>query len=166
MKPLPLSLALRLALRELRGGLTGFYVFIACIAIGVAAIAGVNSVARALTEGISAEGRVILGGDLAFSLIHREATPEEFRFLAGAGELGRVATMRAMLRRADQQGQALVELKAVDASYPHGGTLLLENGGDGHSLLAARDGIFGALVAPEVLDRLEIALGDRVFLGN
>ena len=39
------SLPLRYALRELRGGLRGFYVFIACIALGVMAIAGVGSVA-------------------------------------------------------------------------------------------------------------------------
>ena len=66
----------------------------------------------------------------------------------------------------DGEGQALVELKAVDAAYPHGGSLVLEGGGDGQALLAARDGIFGALVAPEVLDRLGLALGDRVMLGE
>lgn len=36
------SLAFRYALRELRGGLRGFYVFIACIALGVMAISGVG----------------------------------------------------------------------------------------------------------------------------
>ena len=45
------SLPLRYALRELRGGLRGFYVFIACIALGVMAIAGVGSVAASLGEG-------------------------------------------------------------------------------------------------------------------
>ena len=57
---------LRFALRELRGGLRGFYVFIACIALGVMAIAGVGSFARSLTDGLAREGRVILGGDLDF----------------------------------------------------------------------------------------------------
>ena len=56
-------------LRELRGGLRGFYVFIACIALGVMAIAGVGSVARGLADGLAREGRVILGGDLSFSLM-------------------------------------------------------------------------------------------------
>ena len=63
------SLALRYALRELRGGLRGFYVFIACIALGVMAIAGVGSVAASLSEGLTREGRTSLGGDIAFSLI-------------------------------------------------------------------------------------------------
>ena len=75
------SLALRYALRELRGGLRGFYVFIACIALGVMAIAGVGSVAASLSEGLAREGRTLLGGDAAFSLIQREAKPDEVAFL-------------------------------------------------------------------------------------
>ena len=39
--------ALRFAWREIRGGLRGFYVFVARIALGVMAIAGVGSVASA-----------------------------------------------------------------------------------------------------------------------
>ena len=68
-----LPLLLRLAFRELRGGLQGFGIFLACIALGVAAIASVSSLSRSLTEGITREGRRILGGDMAFSLLQREA---------------------------------------------------------------------------------------------
>ena len=75
--------ALRFALRELRGGLRGFYVFIACIALGVMAIAGVGSVASGLADGLAREGRVILGGDVAFSLSLREASAAERAFLDG-----------------------------------------------------------------------------------
>ena len=79
----PRSLALRFALRELRGGLRGFYVFIACIALGVMAIAGVGSVAASLGEGLAREGRNLLGGDIAFVLFQREAKPQELAFLCG-----------------------------------------------------------------------------------
>ena len=75
------SLALRYALRELRSGLRGFYVFIACIALGVMAIAGVGSVAASLSDGLTREGRTLLGGDVAFSLMQREAKPDEVAFL-------------------------------------------------------------------------------------
>ena len=71
----------RFALRETRGGLRGFAVFIACIALGVAAIAGVGSFARSLSDGLAREGRAILGGDVAFSLIAREASAAERTFL-------------------------------------------------------------------------------------
>jgi putative ABC transport system permease protein len=167
MSGLHMPLSLRFALRELRGGLSGFYILIACIAVGVAAIAGINSVSQALTESIAAEGRVILGGDLAFSLVHRRATPEEAAFLASKGEVGSIATMRAMVRRTDETNQALVELKAVDAAYPHGGMLALEDGGaNGQQRLAEQNGAFGALVAPELLDRLGIAVGEQILLGT
>ncbi len=57
-------LPLRFALREMRGGLHGFYVFIACIALGCMAIAGVGSLAASLADGLARQGQVILGGDL------------------------------------------------------------------------------------------------------
>src|SRR5882757_6063044 len=116
--------ALRFAVRELRGGLRGFAVFIACIALGVMAIAGVGSFARSLTDGLAREGRVILGGDLAFTLIHREATPEERSFLASHGQVSVGATLRAMARTTDGRN-ALIELKAVDGLYPLYGTVAL-----------------------------------------
>ena len=71
-------------LRELRSGLRGFYVFIACIALGVMAIAGVGSVAASLSDGLTREGRTLLGGDVAFSLIQREAKPGGNRLPARA----------------------------------------------------------------------------------
>ena len=46
--PLPVALALR----ELRGGLSGFYVFVACIALGVAVITAVGALADALRSKI------------------------------------------------------------------------------------------------------------------
>src|SRR5450756_1993512 len=110
------SLALRYALRELRGGLGGFYVFIACIALGVMAIAGVGSVAASLSEGLAREGRTLLGGDVAFNLFQREAKPAEIEFLRARGELSAAATLRGMARSADGK-LALVEIKAVDRAY-------------------------------------------------
>jgi putative ABC transport system permease protein len=154
-----------LALRELRGGVRGFYIFLACIALGVAAIAGVNSVSTALTAGIAAEGRTILGGDMAFRLTQREATAEERAFLERAGLIGRVASMRAMARNPDGSGQTLVELKAVDEQYPHAGAMTLRGGGGTQDALASVGGIHGALVVPELLDRLSLDIGDRIALG-
>ena len=75
--PAGVRLALLFAARELRGGLRGFYVFAACVGLGVMAIAGVGSVASSLTDGLAREGRVILGGDVSFSLSLREASADE-----------------------------------------------------------------------------------------
>jgi putative ABC transport system permease protein len=159
------SLALRYALRELRSGLRGFYVFIACIALGVMAIAGVGSVAASLGDGLTREGRSLLGGDVAFSLIQREAKPDEIAFLRSRGEVSVVATLRGMARIVDGR-LALVELKAVDGAYPMLGTLALDPNVPLADLLAERDGGFGAAVDSVLLARLDLKIGDRVTVGS
>ena len=159
------SLALRYALRELRGGLRGFYVFIACIALGVMAIAGVGSVAASLSEGLTREGRTLLGGDVAFSLIQREAKPEEIDFLRARGQVSVAAALRVMARSSDGK-LALVELKAVDGNYPMLGEVTLDPKMPMADLLAERDGAFGAAVDSTLLARLDLKLGDRITIGN
>ena len=103
---------LRLALRDLRGGLAGLRIFLACIALGVATIVGVNSLARSLDDGLSRDGRAILGGDASFSLIHRELSDSERAFLGAHGALSTVGDMRAMAR-ADDGTAALIEIKSA-----------------------------------------------------
>jgi predicted lysophospholipase L1 biosynthesis ABC-type transport system permease subunit len=64
---------------------SGFLIFIACIALGVAAIGGVNSVARNQAESVADQGQTLLGGDLRFELNQREASAEECAFLDSLG---------------------------------------------------------------------------------
>ena len=161
----PASLPLRYALREMRGGLRGFYVFIACIALGVMAIAGVGSVAASLREGLAREGRTLLGGDVAFSLFQREARPEEIAFLRTRGGVSVTASLRGMAR-ADDGRLALVEIKAVDAAYPMLGELTLEPKMPIKDFLADHDGIFGAAADSTLLSRLDLKLGDRISVGS
>mgnify|MGYP006873846451 CR=1 FL=1 len=159
-------LALRFALRELRGGLKGFYIFIACIALGVAAISGVTSVSRALTEGISQEGQAILGGDLSFRLVHRQVNEDERSYIDSLGAVSEVATLRAMARRADTADQALVELKAVDDVYPLYGALELQSGQSLVDALEQRNGRWGAVAELALLARLDVEVGDTLELGR
>jgi putative ABC transport system permease protein len=158
-------LPLRFALRELRAGLRGFYVFIACIALGSLAIAGVGSLAASLADGLAREGRIILGGDLAFTLIQREAGPSEQEFLQSHGQVSSAATMRAMARAPDGQA-TLVEMKAVDASYPLFGQVLLDPPIALADALAWHDGAFGAVADPTLMARLDIKSGARLTIGN
>src|SRR5690349_2129391 len=160
-----LGLSLRYALRELRGGLRGFYVFIACIALGVMAIAGVGSVAASLGEGMAREGRALLGGDVAFLLFQREAKPDELAFLRSRGEVSVVGTMRGMARAEDGK-LALVEMKGVDNTYPSIGELTLNPVLPMNDLLSQRDGVFGAAADPTLLARLDLKVGDIVTVGD
>lgn len=160
-----IALSLRLALRDLRAGLRGFGVFIACLALGVMTIAAVASASRGLTEGLAREGRRILGGDASFSLIQREARPEEIAFLSARGTVSTIATLRAMAN-AGEKGSALVEIKAVDGSYPSIGTLETTPQEPLAGLLAARDGHYGAVADPVLFGRLGLRPGDVVTVGT
>ncbi|MCF4126642.1 ABC transporter permease [Methylobacterium sp. SyP6R] len=164
-RPSRLPLTLRLALRELRGGLRGFTVLLACIAIGVATIAGVASLSRSLSDGLAREGRKILGGDVTFGLIHREASPQERAFLDSRGRVSVAGFTRAMASAGDK-GAALVELKAVGPDYPAVGALTTEPSMPPSAIFAARDGIYGAAADPALLARLDLKLGDRLTVGG
>lgn len=179
----------RMALGEVTRGLGGFRILIACIALGVAVIAGVGGLSDALKGGFERQGKSLLGGDVALSRPHRRATDEERRWLAGKGRLSEAATMRSMARRADGSEQALVEVKGVDSAYPLVGTVKLAGvaaprsisgaGGVSHpatpdwSRALAFDGNGpakgagpGAVVDPLLLQRLGLAVGDRMQLGR
>src|ERR1700730_16572729 len=80
-----LPLAFRLARREMRGGLRGFGIFLACLTLGVAAIAGVASLAAAVYAGLKGDARIVLGGDVEFNLVTRPASAGQRAALAGGG---------------------------------------------------------------------------------
>ncbi len=156
---------LRFAWRELRGGMRGFGVFIACIALGVLAIAGVGSVAASLADGVANAGQLILGGDLSFALIQREASGDERAFLDGHGTVSVAATTRAMARTSDGRS-TLVEVKAVDAAYPLFGAVATDPKMPLPAVFAQNGDAFGAAVDPALLTRLDLKVGDRVTIGN
>ena len=158
--------AIRIALRELRGGLSGFYIFLACIALGTGAIAAVNSVASTITASIASQGQSLLAGDVRFELNNREANSEEMSFLEGLGTVAKSTGLRSMARLADGSDQSLVEIKAVDDAYPLYGEVKTEPTEPLQSLLKADGSVYGAVAAPLLLDRLGIKPGDEILVGN
>lgn len=160
-----LSLALRLAVRELRGARRGFGIFLACLAVGVMAIAGIGSFARALTEGLEKEGRAILGGDAAFSLVQREATARELGAIGAGGTVSKVALLRAMARNASGDA-TLVELKAVDAAYPLVGRLDISPAPSLPDLFRQAQGAYGAAADEVLMTRLGLGIGSRITVGE
>ncbi|MFU0506158.1 ABC transporter permease [Pseudaminobacter sp. NGMCC 1.201702] len=150
----------------MRGGFSGFLIFLTCIALGVAAIGGVNSVARSITAGVANEGQVLLGGDLRFQLNQREATPEEITFLRQLGSLSESASMRSMARLEDGSDQSLAEVKAVDDAYPLFGALATEPVLSRDELFGKNEGVYGAAAASQLFERLGLKPGSRVKLGD
>jgi putative ABC transport system permease protein len=158
-----LPLALTLALREQRNGLRGFYVFIACVVLGVAVITGVGALADALRSSFERQGEALLGGDVTLARPHKPAEGQERDWLFKQGRISETATMRAMGRHPGGTEQALIELKGVDAAYPLVGSVTLAGG---MSLDEAIRHQPGAAIDPILLERLGLKVGDDLSLGK
>ncbi len=163
-----LGLILRLARRELRGGLSGFRIFLASLALGVAAIAAVGTVSSAILTGLNRDARVLLGGDVDLRSIHVPVAPAARDFADAEGTLTEIINMRAMAARAgDADGRrALVELKAVANAYPLVGAVTLSPAGPLDGALAFRDGVDGAVIDRALAARLGLTLGDVLEVGD
>ncbi len=165
-----MPLALRFAFREMRGGLAGFRIFIACLALGVAAIAGVGSLSSAIFEGLRVEGAALLGGDVEMELNYRRANGDELAYMNSAGLLSPLTQIRAMAYDANGDGRTLVEVKEVDAHYPLYGGVVLDPPLPLAEALAQTEEkngpAWGAAVDKTLLDRLDLALGDVFTMGD
>lgn len=158
-------LALRFAWRELRSGISGFRIFLACLALGVAAIAASGSTAEAFRQGLASQAREILGGDLVFSVDQRRFTPEQRLAFAKLGPIAYSVRANGMAETLSGE-RRLVDMRGVDAAYPLVGMVELSGAPDLETALRTEDGIAGAVVEQTLLDRLDLRLGDRFMIGK
>ena len=160
--------AWRIAVRELRGGLSGFRVFLLCLALGVGAIAGVGSLSQAILGALTDNGRSLLGGDLEVRLAGYRADTGLRATFGKGGTLSEIATLRAMARTSAKASASasLVEVKAVDGAYPLYGAVTITSGAPAMATLEQRGGRFGALVEQALLDRLGLDIGGALKLGQ
>ena len=162
-----LSVAYRIARRELRGGLKGFRVFLACLALGVAAIAAVGSVRESIRTGLDREGATILGGDAEVTLTYRFAEAEEREWIESAAvEVTEIVDFRSMavFGDGDAAERALTQVKGVDGAYPLYGQVVLEPAMRLGEALGGETP--GAVMDPVLIARLGMALGDQFRLGE
>jgi putative ABC transport system permease protein len=160
-----MSLALSIARRELRGGLKGFRVFLACLALGVAAIAAVGTLRAGIQQGLSEQGAVILGGDAEMRFAYRTADAEERAYMERiATRVSEVYDFRSMVLTEDDQ--ALTQIKAVDSAWPLTGSAGLDPAIPVAEALGPQNGLPGAIMDPVLMDRLDLAIGDSFRLGT
>jgi putative ABC transport system permease protein len=164
IEPRTISLALRLARRDLRHGLRGFGVFLTCLFLGVFAISAIGSFTASAKSGLLADAGALLGGDFEVRLAHRQLPEEALSFLAGKGTVSKVTTMRTMVARVDGKSRVLGELKAIDNAYPLYGQIDIE---PQQAILTALGGDDnGALVEKAMLARLDVEVGDTIRVGS
>ena len=160
-----MSLALRIAARELRGGLKGLRVFLICLALGVAAIAGVATLRASIQAGLSDQGSVLLGGDAEMRFTYRFANEDERAFMARhAARVSEIVDFRSMAITPGDQ--ALTQVKAVDPSWPLYGAAVLEPDMPLATALAGQNGLPGAVLDPLLIERLGLKPGDSFTLGT
>jgi putative ABC transport system permease protein len=165
-----MSFVLNLARRELRASWRRLLFFFLCVGIGVGSIVALRSMIRNLNRAVAGEARLLLTAD-AQADTTREWTAETLSVISRiaqaplVGERTETIEAPTMLRPAEEtrEGALMVELKGVEPPFPLYGEFRLRGGGPfDHSLLA--DG--GAVVAPLLLERLDLKVGDRVRIGE
>ncbi len=192
MTPFPL----RMAWRETRAAWRHFLFFFLCIALGVGALVGVSLFAVILEQTVTREARSLLGGDLEIRLSRPMSEKGEATLdsLANRGIAMTHATelvaMAAAVGQQPARKTQLVELKAVEASYPLYGELRLDppsslgdhlhrdsgtcRGDSGNALTralgsegATQSGpCYGAVVQQSLLITVGLSLGDQVKIGQ
>ncbi|MBW4709796.1 FtsX-like permease family protein [Roseobacter sp. YSTF-M11] len=164
-----LKLAATFARRELRGGLRGFRIFLACLALGVAAIAAVGSVRSSIEAGLAREGAALLGGDAEMDFTYRFATKQEKAWMEStATAVSEIVDFRSMavVGSGDQVERGLTQIKAIDDAYPLVGRVELIPDIPLAQALADRGGVPGAVMERVLMDRLGLSVGDIFRLGT
>lgn len=160
-----IALAYKFARRELRGGLKGFRIFLACLALGVAAIAAVGTVRTSIEAGLSREGAALLGGDAELELTYRFASADERAWMdTNAEQVSEIADFRSMVVVGEQRG--LTQVKAVDAFYPLIGEVGLKPPMPMSVALGEQSVLPGAVMERILVDRLGLEISDIFKLGT
>lgn len=155
-----------MALREMRASWRRLVFFFICISIGVGAIVALRSVIQNVRQVFAGEARALIAGDAILStnraIDAALATRIDERLRQARATVVHSVEMGTMVRPANGDVSRMVELRAVEAGFPYYGELKLEGERYDHRLLSG----FGALVRPELLAQLGIAVGDTLLIGS
>ncbi len=161
---------IRMVGRELRASWRRLAFFFVCVAVGVSAIVALRSVIQQVGVAMAGETRALLAADV---LVESEQPWSEAartfidEILDAEPGLTRTLSIETatMARPADEAKAAarVVELRGVQAAFPFYGTFVLQDDRSYHHGLLAGG---GALVRPELLTQLDVAVGDDILIGN
>lgn len=185
MQRLPISFLM--AWREIRGSWRQFVFFLACLAVGVGAVVGIELFATNVESLILRDARSLLGGDLEIRAAHQlsesgretldslrernvevthvrelvgmAAVPMEDRSQPLDDDCPSPCTLSQREREFDAQATQLVELKAVEERYPLYGQVEMTPQQPLHSSLARLDCPSRPCFGALVQESLLISLG-------
>lgn len=157
-----------LAWRDLRASGRSLWIFVACLVLGVSLVAAGGGLYRQVADALRADARLLFGGDVEVEY-QQPLPPEMLAWMSapsqGAATVSRLIELRTMLRSADGRAQ-LIELQSTDAAYPLYGKVTLSPAGSLDTALAEQNGDWGAALDATLAQRMGIAVGGRVEIGN
>ncbi len=181
-----IPLSLKMAWRETRGGWRRFGFFVACLAVGVGAVTGIDLFATNVEGLILGDARSFLGGDVEIrvsrnmgesgraalaSLNERHIAVTHVRELVGMAAVRTRAFNEAGRERLAARPTQLVELKAVESNYPLYGRVAVSPARPLPALLSPVSSCpdvpcFGIVAQESLLVILGLDLGSHLKIGQ
>jgi putative ABC transport system permease protein len=166
-----MNFILNLTAREIRSSWRRLLFFFLCIAIGVGSIVALRSLIQNLNKAVGSDARELLTADLVVNSTN-DFSPTDIEKIESVINSSSIVEARneaietsAMARPVDAANQtfSFVELKGIEPPFPLVGTFTMSGGGQfDYRLLENR----GAVVAPVLLEKLNLKIGDRIRIGE
>ena len=161
---------IKIATRDLRGGLAKFRIFLICLFLGVFAISLIGTFKETVKAGLQKESAEILGGDISLNLAYRVASQDEKNEIKEiSNSFSELISFRTMISGTGQSSDvphALAKAKGVDDKYPLYGDVIIEPAISIEDALRERNGIYGIIAEPLLIEQLQLKIGSLVKLGN
>lgn len=161
----------KLTAREIRSSWRRLLFFFLCIAIGVGSVVALRSLVQNLSQAVGGDARMLMTADFEVSSTN-DFSPveiEKVESVIGASNIiearNETMTTSAMAKPTDAANESFkaVELKGIEPPFPLVGDFILTGGKPfDFKLLENR----GAVVAPVLLDDLQVKVGDKIRIGE
>ena len=155
---------LDLAWRDLKASGRSLWVFCACLILGVSLVTASAGLYRLIHQGLLADTRILMGGDVEVE--SPEPLPDKIlEWMETRGDVSLLTEVDTML--GTETGEFLrIELQSTDTRYPLYGELTLDPPLNLDNLTAFRDGFWGVAIDPVLATRLDLSIGDMVYIGS
>ncbi len=160
-----------LTFREIRSSWRRLLFFFLCIAVGVGSVVALRSLIQNLSQAVGTDARALLTADFVVSSTNDFAPTDVGKIEDAISESGIVEARNetietsAMARPVDKanQGFGFVELKGIEPPFPLVGNFTLSGGKPFDFKLLENK---GAVVAPILLEKLNVRIGDKIHIGE
>ncbi|WP_026374600.1 ABC transporter permease [Aestuariibacter salexigens] len=159
-----MNFPLKFAYQDLSQSAARLWLFSACLVFGVCLVMAATTMYQMLDRVMLSDTRVLMGGDVEVE--SRQAIEESvLEWVRTTGDISLTRELDTMMSTQDDEF-VLVELLSTDSNYPLYGELVLEPAQTLGSALQKVNGMWGVAIDPVLAERVNLAVGDKVFIGE